>query len=166
MSTQSGDTEQEGGAAVASTNGAPSGFDLTRQAAHLDREQGGRWIEVRGPDGRVVTYKADGEQQPRPVRALVYGTYSQRFKQAQREHRRQLTRKGDVQLTDDEAEQAQRRLYATLVGDWEGFFQSGRPISCTPDHVVRSFKMAPWWLDQVIAEASDHAGFSSSSTDS
>jgi hypothetical protein len=139
------------------------GFDLSTADDVAGRENEGQWIEIHGAEGDPLFYR-DGED-VKPVRALVAGTYSRRYRRVEESLRDKRMKKGS-RYTGEQFERDQVRLAALCVLDWEGFFASGKPIPCDESNVATVLQKAPWIRDQVTTAMQDHEGFSeASSTD-
>lgn len=131
------------------------GFDLTAAAPVVDLEEQGTLVELTMPDGEVMTY---GEPAA-PVTMRVAGTYSKRYKKAERAAANAVLAKKKKKLTDDEQEQRLMQLAAACVIEWHGIFNNGEPLPCTEANAIAVFTAAPWIYQQVLEAMQDHARF-------
>jgi hypothetical protein len=131
------------------------GFDLGGAATVADREDAGQWVELRDANGDVLTYGAE-----QSVRVRVAGTYSKRFRRAKKTQTDRQLRQRKVTLNADQLEENSIELVSACVMEWEGFFNAGAPLSCSPDNVALVLKRAPWIRDQIEQAMDDHASFS------
>jgi hypothetical protein len=135
------------------------GFDLAAAAPVAALEEQGTTVELTGADGEPLTFGDD-----RPVTMTIAGTYSARYRKAERAEADRMLKRKKKQVTPEEAEERMMSLAAACVLAWDGFFSNGEPFACTPENVKAVLKAAPWIYSQVLEAMQDHARFFSTAS--
>jgi hypothetical protein len=135
------------------------GFDLAAAAPVAALEDQGTTVELTGADGEPLTF-GDGQ----PVTMTIAGTYSARYRKAERAEADRMLKRKKKTVTPEEAEERMVSLAAACVIDWAGIYSSGEPLACTPDNVKAVLKAAPWIYGQVLEAMQDHARFFSTAS--
>jgi hypothetical protein len=136
------------------------GFDLQAAAPVVDLEEQGTCIELTMPDGEPMVYGEDN----RPVTIRVAGTYSRRYKKAERGLANDALARKRKKMSDDEQDTRLMKLAAACVISWDGVFNAGEPLPCNEDTCVKVFAAAPWVYQQVLEAMQDHARFFTTSS--
>lgn len=129
------------------------GVDISSSAKEVSaREDKGTWIEYRDEQDELYL-QDDGQGGKKPVRGLVVGTYSARYRRAQEEMRRGMIKSGRGRPDEKIINTAQLKLEGSLVVEWE-FVTNGAPSK--PEVL---FEEAPWIRKQTVDAGEDHARF-------
>lgn len=128
------------------------GFDLSATAGVEQAHEAGVTVHLEDEKGKPLY--VDGDES-RPVTVTVAGVYSRRFRRAEEEANRKIARsRGKVTGRQSVIEKA-----AACTLSWDGIFDHGKPVDCTPENAERLYKAAPWVLDQVVGAQHDSEGF-------
>lgn len=130
-------------------------FDLNTEKGKVEREDGGIVVHINDERGEPM-YFGDERQ---PVTVKVVGTYSKRYRDAERA-RVDKRFKRPSGIDPDVIRKEALELTAECVLEWSGFFDGGKPLDCTRANVVRVLDAVPWVRHQVEVAMDDHAGFS------
>ena len=135
----------------------PEGFDLNSEKAAVAREDEGIVVHITNSKGEPMHF-GDGQ----PVTVTVAGTYSKRYRDAERERvdRRFKGRQPNIETIRRDA----LEITADCVLAWSGFFDNGKPLDCIRSNVVKVLDGVPWVREQVEKAMEDHAGFSRASS--
>jgi hypothetical protein len=133
------------------------GFELTQAAPIVDLEGQGTLVELLGADGEPMQV-GTGETAT-PVTVRVAGTYSRRYKAAERVAADAMIKRKKKTLTPEEQEHRMMTLAAACVIEWHGIFAHGEPLPCTESNVLAVFTAAPWIYQQVLEAMQDHSRF-------
>ena len=132
-----------------------SGFDIGGNAKEqVALEDEGVVVHITNANGEPLYF---GDKQP--VTITVAGTYSKRYREAERavtSRRFKGNRTPDIDAIRKEA----LNLTAECVLAWDGFFDGGKVLECSKANVVKVLDGFPWVLQQVEVAMGDHAGFS------
>lgn len=128
------------------------GFDLSATAGVEQAHEAGVTVHVEDVNGKPLYIDGD---ESRPVVITVAGVYSRRYRRAEEEVNRRVARsRGKISGRQTVIEKA-----AACTLRWDGIFDGGKPVDCTPESAERLYKAAPWVLDQVVAAQHDTEGF-------
>ena len=128
-------------------------FDLSAEKSKVEREDEGIVVTINDERGETMHF-GDGQ----PVTVRVVGTYSKKYRDAERLRVDRRFKRGGVD--PDVIRKEALELTAECVLEWSGFFDAGKPLDCTRANVVRVLDAVPWVRQQVEVAMEDHAGFS------
>lgn len=131
-------------------------MDVTTIAAVS--EDDGTFVHFKDPAGELL-YDGDGETRT-PVGARVAGSYSQRYRKAQKklkERNIKAGRRGE-DYTADALDAGTAELEAACIIEWT-FTANGQPFPITRDNWLALAEKQPQWQEQVAAAMYDHARF-------
>jgi|SRR3954470_7902560 hypothetical protein len=137
------------------------GFDIGEQKIDAKEvESQGVWVELTGGDEEPLMYTPPGDDQtPKPVRILVAGTYSSQYTRARDIQQQKMIAKRRTKLTPAQIKENGRDLAAACCIAWEGFYFKGTPFPCSAPNALILFEKAPFILEQVESQMTDHASF-------
>jgi hypothetical protein len=121
-------------------------------------EDEGTVIHLKDAAGELLF---DGQEPERtPVTALVAGTYSQRYRKAQKKVRERNIRaaRRNEDLDGDALEDRELELEAACIIAWT-LTANGQPFPITMDNWKAVVAKQPQWREQVQQAMTDHARF-------
>ena len=124
------------------------GLDITKAFRVTDEAVSGRWFDL-GEEARVKIAKAGNERHEHVLKRL------------RRPYRNLRT------IPDDIIEKITIRATAeTILLDWKGIVEDGKPIQCTLEKRIEYLTKYPDFLETVARIASDHRNFQDEENDS
>ena len=130
-------------------------MDLASLTIVDDAEEGG-WLTVQSPSGGDLLY-----DEKNPVRIRLKGRDSSTYRQSERVIRdKRIDSLRNQQNWDakDQDNESLELLSACFI-DWEGVFDNGDPLECTPENARRLMRAAPFIFEQVDLFVADRANF-------
>jgi len=138
------------------------GFDLGTAKPIAAREDEGQVVHVQDATGEPLYFGKDKT----PVTITVAGTYSSTYRRAEEARSNRRLKRRSASITAETVERERLAVVSACVLGWEGFFDNGKPMTCTVENVQTVLRIAPWILLQVEGAMEDHVGFSSNSSES
>lgn len=131
-------------------------MDVTTITAVSEDE--GTFVHFKDVAGEPL-YDGDGEART-PVGARVAGSYSKRYRAAQRRIKERNIRAGrrGEEYTADTLDHGTAELEAACIIEWT-FTANGQPFPITVENWKALLEKQPQWEEQVAAAMEDHARF-------
>lgn len=136
------------------------GFNLKDAATQSAAEDQGTVVPLKDVHGLPMFYGP--EDALKPVTVTVAGTYSERFRKAERAFIEGMGRSRDVSGLSASLDRRGEILAAGCVVAWDGIFEDATettPIPATAENAATIFRSARWVFEQVWAAMNDHARF-------
>ena len=123
-------------------------------------------LDLKLPNGKPWLYETgekekDGKPEMKQHRIWLAGIDSDAWRKAKRRLMDTVTEnaKNNRELSEEEADIENLKLFASVFLKWEGFTDNGKPAACNQENAMKLMKWGPFIYDQVSAFINDRANF-------